>query len=129
MDAGKEGRPDGEHHRYHPEELLDVGDDRLVSEGRVEADLVEIHAGKVEPARSPYFLFTVNMVDISVRCFPDPLVADLYQIIAMTEGQDLLRADLYAGGWLAVFQPGVVAEDAFLDHRVECAGIAVSRAH
>ena len=56
VEAGEECRPDGEHHRHRPEELLHVGDDRFIAQGGVEADLVERDAGQVEPAGAPQLL-------------------------------------------------------------------------
>ena len=116
--AGKERRPDGEHHRYYAEEVLDVGDDRLICHGRVESYLVEVHAGEIEPACSPHLFFTVNVVNISVGFFPYPVAADLQEIIPVTESEDLLRTDLDAGGRQSILQAGVVAEYTLLDHRI-----------
>src|SRR3990167_2274183 len=103
MKARKKGGPDDENHGYDAEKLLNVGDDRFIPYGRVETDLIERCAGKIDPPRPTHFLLTVDVIHVFVRHLPDSLVADFYQIIKIAERKGFLRTDLHAGGRLAVF--------------------------
>ncbi len=99
-----------------------------IRHGRVEADLTRNQPRKDIASlcrRLPFLRICGPRIcrDISlIRSWPI-----FKQIFAVAEGEDLLRTDLDTGGGPAVFQSRVVAEDAFLDHRIERAGIAVCR--
>ena len=126
MDSRKKRRPDGEHHRHHAEEVLHVGDDRLVAKGGVEADLVEeVLEGRASWCRPVPFRRRRG------RCSGPgcrgSLVRQLDQVGAVSEGERLLGADVDACRRASHLEAGVVAEDALLDHRVGHALVVVAR--
>ena len=67
------------------------------------------------------------MVDVLAGVELDPLMTELDQFAPFPEGHDLLGTRFHTSRRTAELEPGVVTHDAFLDHRVDRAGITVGR--
>ena len=74
--------------------------------------------GKVHPGSSSDFVFTVNVIFITIRITFYSLVAYFDKILPPAKGKDLSRTCFDAGRGTPEFKPGVVTENTFFDYRI-----------
>ena len=121
--ANEQGRPDCEHHRHYTQKVFNGIQHWFVRNVCGKSCFRKRDIGKIEPRGAAGFIFTKNMVDISLWVLMYSASGSLYQVGSFTKCERALRTCLNTCRRFAIFQSGIVAEETFEDAWMKGTGI------